>query len=29
YIEYYNMKRIKAKFKMSPVQYRTHFEQAA
>lgn len=29
YMEYYNTKRIKAKFKMSPVQYRTHFEQAA
>ncbi len=29
YIEYYNTKRIKAKFKMSPLQYRTHFEQAA
>jgi len=29
YIEYYNTKRIKAKLKMSPVQYRTHFEQAA
>ncbi|PYF02634.1 integrase-like protein [Ureibacillus chungkukjangi] len=29
YIEYYNMKRIKAKLKMSPVQYRTHFTQAA
>ena len=29
YIEYYNMKRIKARLKMSPVQYRTHFTQAA
>ncbi|AOZ91199.1 integrase [Paenibacillus crassostreae] len=29
YIEYYNTKRIKAKLKMSPIQYRTHFEQAA
>ena len=29
YMEYYNTKRIKSKFKMSPVQYRTHFEQAA
>jgi len=29
YIAYYNTKRIKAKYKMSPVQYRTHFEQAA
>ncbi|WP_106768529.1 IS3 family transposase [Paenibacillus faecalis] len=29
YIEYYNTKRLKAKFKMSPVQYRTHFEKAA
>lgn len=29
YIEYYNTKRIKAKLKMSPVQYRTHFIQAA
>ncbi|MEH6941555.1 IS3 family transposase [Bacillus sp. JJ722] len=29
YIEYYNTKRIKEKFKMSPVEYRTHFEQAA
>ncbi|KAB2328322.1 IS3 family transposase, partial [Cytobacillus depressus] len=26
---YYNTKRMKAKLKMSPVQYRTHFEQAA
>ncbi|MGG3694494.1 IS3 family transposase, partial [Heyndrickxia ginsengihumi] len=25
YINYYNTKRIKAKLKMSPVQYRTHF----
>ncbi|MDA2616235.1 IS3 family transposase, partial [Bacillus cereus] len=25
---YYNTKRIKAKLKMSPVQYRTHFYQA-
>lgn len=25
YIYYYNMKRLKAKLKMSPVQYRTHF----
>jgi transposase InsO family protein len=29
YIEYYNTKRIKAKYKLSPVQYRTQFEQAA
>jgi len=29
YIEYYNTKRMKAKFKMSPVQYRTHFNQSA
>ncbi len=29
YMEYYNTKRIKAKLKMSPVQFRTHFEQAA
>ena len=29
YIEYYNNKRLKAKLKMSPVQYRTHSEQAA
>ncbi|GAB6930936.1 hypothetical protein JCM10914A_49190 [Paenibacillus sp. JCM 10914] len=29
YIEYYNTKRLKAKTKMSPVQYRTHFENAA
>jgi putative transposase len=29
YINYYNTKRMKAKFKMSPVQYRTHFIQAA
>jgi putative transposase len=29
YIAYYNTKRIKAKLKMSPVQYRTHFTQAA
>ncbi|WP_283749783.1 IS3 family transposase, partial [Bacillus cereus] len=27
--EFYNTKRIKAKLKMSPVQYRTHFYQAA
>ncbi|MFB6732761.1 IS3 family transposase, partial [Bacillus mobilis] len=27
--DYYNTKRIKAKLKMSPVQYRTHFFQAA
>ncbi|MGD6866502.1 IS3 family transposase, partial [Bacillus cereus] len=26
---YYNTKRIKAKLKMSPVQYRTHFYQVA
>ncbi|MBE7683311.1 IS3 family transposase, partial [Paenibacillus sp. P13VS] len=26
---YYNTKRMKAKFKMSPVEYRTHFNQAA
>ncbi|WP_446936985.1 IS3 family transposase, partial [Lysinibacillus fusiformis] len=25
---YYNTKRMKAKLKMSPVQYRTHFIQA-
>lgn len=29
YVEYYNTKRLKAKLKMSPVQYRTHFEKAA
>jgi len=29
YIDYYNNKRIKAKFKMSPVQYRTQFNQVA
>ena len=29
YIHYYNIKRQKAKLKMSPVQYRTHFYQAA
>jgi putative transposase len=29
YINYYNTKRMKAKLKMSPVQYRTHFTQAA
>ncbi|MFC5587516.1 IS3 family transposase [Sporosarcina soli] len=29
YIHYYNTKRIKAKLKMSPAQYRTHFTQAA
>lgn len=29
YIDYYNTKRIKAKLKMSPVQYRTHFTQVA
>ncbi|MGE7053924.1 IS3 family transposase, partial [Paenibacillus glucanolyticus] len=29
YMEYYNTKRLKAKLKMSPVQYRTHFEKAA
>jgi transposase InsO family protein len=29
YINYYNTKRIKAKLKMSPVQYRTHFTLAA
>ncbi|OXS75933.1 IS3 family transposase, partial [Lysinibacillus sp. KCTC 33748] len=29
YIDYYNTKRMKAKLKMSPVQYRTHFTQAA
>ncbi|MFJ7983499.1 IS3 family transposase, partial [Lysinibacillus xylanilyticus] len=28
-INYYNTKRIKAKLKTSPVQYRTHFTQAA
>lgn len=29
YIDYYNTKRIKAKLKMSPVQYRTHLDQVA
>ncbi|MFA1736878.1 IS3 family transposase [Lysinibacillus fusiformis] len=29
YITYYNTKRIKAKLKLSPVQYRTQFTQAA
>ena len=29
YIEYYNQKRLKSKFKMSPVQYRLHCAQAA
>lgn len=29
YMNYYNTKRLKAKLKMSPVQYRTHFIQAA
>lgn len=29
YINYYNTKRIKAKLKMSPVQYRTHFTHTA
>lgn len=29
YIKYYNHKRLKSKFKMSPVQYRTHLVQAA
>lgn len=29
YINYYNTKRMKAKLKMSPVQYRTQFTQAA
>ena len=29
YIEYYNHKRLKSKFKMSPVEYRTAFEQTA
>jgi putative transposase len=29
YIKYYNHKRLKSKFKMSPVQYRTYFVQAA
>ncbi|RUL45407.1 IS3 family transposase [Lysinibacillus antri] len=29
YINYYNTKRMKAKLKMSPVQYRTHFEKVA
>lgn len=29
YITYYNTKRMKAKYKMSPVEYRTHFTQAA
>jgi putative transposase len=29
YINYYNNKRMKAKLKMSPVEYRTHFTPAA
>ena len=29
YINYYNTKRIKAKLKLSPIQYRTQFTQAA
>lgn len=29
YIHYYNTKRIKAKLKLSPVEYRTQFTQAA
>ncbi|MEC3405882.1 IS3 family transposase, partial [Bacillus thuringiensis] len=29
FIDYYNTTLIKAKLKMSPVQYRTHFYQAA
>ena len=29
YTQYYNTKRLKAKFKMSPIQYRTYFEQVA
>ena len=29
YIHYYNTKRIKAKLKLSPIQYRTQFTQAA
>ncbi|MCR8644529.1 IS3 family transposase, partial [Paenibacillus sp. N1-5-1-14] len=29
YIDYYNTKRMKAKLKMSPVQYRTHCTQDA
>ena len=29
YMNYYNTKRIKAKLKMSPVQYRTQLTQAA
>ncbi|WP_257131921.1 IS3 family transposase, partial [Bacillus toyonensis] len=29
YVDYYNKKRIKVKLKMSPVQYRTHLDQAA
>ncbi|MED3185938.1 IS3 family transposase, partial [Bacillus toyonensis] len=29
YADYYNTKRIKVKLKMSPVQYRTHLDQAA
>lgn len=29
YMDYYNTKRIKSKLKMSPVQYRAHFEQVA
>ena len=28
YINYYNTKRMKAKLKMSPVQYRTHYQAA-
>ena len=28
YITYYNTKYMKAKYKMSPVEYRTHFTQA-
>ena len=29
YIDYYNTRRIKAKLKLSPVQYRTQFVHAA
>ncbi|WP_213531749.1 IS3 family transposase, partial [Paenibacillus sp. J45TS6] len=29
YMNYYNTKRLKAKLKTSPVQYRTRFTQAA
>ncbi|MDP1392775.1 IS3 family transposase, partial [Lysinibacillus capsici] len=29
YITYYNTRRLKAKLKLSPVEYRTQFTQAA